>query len=137
MAAVIAEGPDSQALETYVRALAAAVVANVGVAGVLAGHEHTAGRRAHVVAGVVRGELHALAGEAVDVWRRHLGRAIATEIAVTEVIGENEDDVGFFGGVGATPEGREQDRENEGAHGWPMKRGDGDGLIVRSPRVSV
>ena len=88
------------------RAQAAAVVADVGVARMLAGHEHAARGRAHVVAGVMRGELHALAGEAVNVGRLEPLLAVTAQVAVAQVIGDEEDDVGF---------GRPRERSRPGA----------------------
>ena len=42
------------------------------------------------------GEPHAFAGESIDVWGFHLGFVVvATQVAVAEVVGEDEEDVGF------------------------------------------
>lgn len=49
--------------------------------------------------GVVVGELEAVLGELVKVGRFDLGLAVGSDFAVAEIVGENEDDVGFFGSV--------------------------------------
>jgi len=42
------------------------------------------------------GEPHAFAGESIDVWSADLGfGVVAAKVAVAEVIGEDEKDVGF------------------------------------------
>ena len=70
-----------------------AVVAGRGVAGVAAGHQHRARRRADRVAGVMPGHDHALAGEAVDVRGADDPLSVVTDFAVAEVVGQDEDDV--------------------------------------------
>ena len=60
-----------------------------------AGHEAGARGRAHGGIGVEIGKLHALGREAIDVGRLDVGRAHAAEVAVAEIIGEDEDDVRF------------------------------------------
>ena len=77
------------------RGLAAEDMIALGVAeGVLAGDERIAGWRADRGRGVGVGEADAFAGELIDVRRLDLGRAIAAEIAVADVVGQDEDDVG-------------------------------------------
>ena len=71
-----------------------AIAADGGVAGVLAGHEAAARRRADGAAGVGLGEAHALGGQAVQVRREDVLLAVAAEVAVAEVVGQDEDDVG-------------------------------------------
>ena len=58
---------------------------------------HEAGARggAHGSVGVEIGELHALGGETIDVGGLDVGRAHAAEVAVAEIVGEDENDVGF------------------------------------------
>ena len=46
-----------------------------------------------------RGEAHAFCGEAVDVGRLDLLLAVAAKVAVAEVVGHDEDDVGLGGGA--------------------------------------
>ena len=41
------------------------------------------------------GKPHASAGKLIDVGRVDLRRPVATEIAVTQIIGKDEDDAGF------------------------------------------
>ena len=90
-----------------------AVVADERVAGMLARHEHAAGRGADVVAGVVVGELQALGGEAVEVGRADNFLTERAEVAVAEIVGEDKNDVGrtVRGRVG---QGGEEDREEDG-----------------------
>jgi hypothetical protein len=43
----------------------------------------------------VGGELHALGGQAVNVRRLELLLAVTTQVTAAEVVGEDEDDVGW------------------------------------------
>jgi len=65
------------------------------VAGVLAGHEAASGGGADGGAGVALIELHAFGGEAVEAGGEDLLLAVAAEVGVAKVIGEDEDDVGL------------------------------------------
>ncbi len=79
-----------------------------------AGHEHAARRRADGVAGVALCQAHAVFGDLVDVGRADFGLAERADVAVTEVIGDEEDDVGPIGGRGGQGEHEEQaERETE------------------------
>ena len=69
------------------------VVPDKGVAGVLAGHEHAARRRADGVAAVVAREAHALRGQAVEVGCLDFFLPVAAQLRVAQVVGEDEDDV--------------------------------------------
>ncbi len=73
-----------------------------------------------VAAGVVVGEADALAGEAIEARRRELRLAVGAQVAVAEIVGLDEDDVGPGPGL---PLGRGV----EGAQG-----GDGDGRGERA-----
>src|SRR5207302_1472984 len=66
--------------------------------GVLAAHQGGAGGLA-VLAVVIVGELHPLAGEAVDVGRLVVLAAVRAGVGPAEIVGEDEDDVGL-GSVG-------------------------------------
>ena len=70
------------------------IAADGGVAGVLAGHEHAARRRADGGAGVELREAQALRRQPVDVRCGDLLLPVAPEVAVAEIVGEDEDDVG-------------------------------------------
>ena len=70
------------------------VAADRGVAVVLARHERASRRRADRRAGVGLGEPHALGREPVDVRRLDELLPETAEVAVAEVIREDEDDVG-------------------------------------------
>ena len=63
------------------------------------------------------GEAHAFSGEAVEVWSGDLAlRIVGAHVAEPQIIGEHDDDVGFFrGGCGKGDEGNEN---GETAHGW-------------------
>ena len=68
------------------------------------------------VAGVALRESHAFFGDLVDVRRADFRLAEGTDIAVAEVIGEEEDDVGSVGGEAAgqpRESGREEEDEQE------------------------
>jgi hypothetical protein len=59
---------------------AAAVIADVGVARMFSRQKDVPGRRAHIVSGVMRGELHSLRGESVDIWRANLFLAEGADV---------------------------------------------------------
>ncbi len=69
------------------------VVADEGVARMLAGHQHAAGRCADRISAVMLGELHALRSQAVHIRRLDDLLPVAAEIPRAEVIGQDEDDV--------------------------------------------
>jgi hypothetical protein len=60
----------------------------------LAAHEDTARGGADVVARVVLRELHPVLGKLVEIRRANLRLAKRADVAVTEIVGEEEDDVG-------------------------------------------
>src|SRR5439155_15054795 len=86
--------------EGYVPSLRpAAVPADPAVPGVQPGHEGAPRRGADRAAGVALGKADALARQPVDVWRLDLRLPVAAEVAVPEVVGQDEDDVRFVRGV--------------------------------------
>ena len=74
------------------------IVAHGGVAGMFAGHEDTARGSADGVARIGAGEFHPRSGERVDAWRLDFFLSVAAEFAIPEIVREDEDDVGLFGG---------------------------------------
>ena len=64
---------------------------------VLAGQQAVAGGRANGGWGMGIGEAHSLLRQTVDVRGLYFGGAVATEIAVAQVVRVDEDDVGLFG----------------------------------------
>ena len=94
-----------------------AVVADGGVPGVEAGNQRAACGGADVGAGVEAVEAHALGGELVEVGRTDLSLAVRADMADAEVVGEDEDKVGFVGRGGEGGFQQDQDEE-EGAHGF-------------------
>jgi len=74
-----------------------AVAADPGMAGVPAGHQHTAGRSTDGVARVVTQETHALPGQPVEVGRADLLLAVRTQFGVAQIVGHDEHDVGSPG----------------------------------------
>src|SRR5207302_331400 len=85
------------------------VVADLRVAGVLAGHEDAARWGADGIAGVVLGEAQALGGELVEVGRPDLLLPVAAELGVTEIVGEDVDDVGLLRVAGPARSERDKD----------------------------
>ena len=81
------------------------VAADLGVAEVFAGHQDAARGGADRRPGVVAGEAQPLAGEAVDVGGADLLLSVAAELAIAEVVGEDEDEVR----PGSCPAQREAD----------------------------
>ncbi|MDB6065803.1 MAG: hypothetical protein JWR26_2011 [Pedosphaera sp.] len=109
-----------------------AFATDAGVAGVFAGQERGARGSGCGTASVEAGEAQAFRGECVDVGRPDLGLAVAAEVAVAEVIGEDEEDGGFArrglgleidgvglgsGGAGQKGDGKDAKEQNE-ARAW-------------------
>ena len=104
-------------------------VGDVQAGGIFSGEERGARGRADGAGGVILGELHAVARELVDGGRFVDVAAEAGEIRSAEVVGENEDDVGFYrcGAVGERNEkGTGQETEVGG-----KETGDGAGVHRR------
>src|SRR5262249_20061860 len=91
-------------------AIAGAGLEEIGDAparGVHPGEKTGARRRADGRGDVELSELGSFSGETVDVRRGNEVAAVAADVAVAHVVGEEEEDVGFgggFGGVGARGE---------------------------------
>ena len=77
--------------------------------GVASGKKGGAGGGAHGAVGVEFGEAHPIGHEGVEVRTLEIGRAVAGEVAVAEIIDDNEEDVGPFGGEGELDEKEEED----------------------------
>ena len=100
------------------------------------GEQRVAGRRAHPGRRMSVGEAHALRREPVDVRRGNFPalRVVALDIAVTEVVGEDDEDVGLGGvrcgggggGGGGGCGGGEGEKEgkSEGEKGAEERRGE-------------
>src|SRR5690348_13050854 len=65
------------------------------MAGVQPGHQHAPGRRADRVSGIELREAHALSRQAIDVWRLDSFLPVIADVAISEIVGEDEDDVGL------------------------------------------
>src|SRR6185369_7043738 len=50
--------------------------------------------------GVRVGEANAVCGECIDVWRVDVRGSVAADVAISEIIGEDDDDVGLGAGWG-------------------------------------
>ena len=87
------------------RAVAAADV-HVDAARIAAGHQRRAAGRADAAGDVEAGELRPLGGQAIDVRRAVELRAEAADVAVAEVIDEEQDDVGRTFGSFCGPQGQ-------------------------------
>src|SRR5581483_11642410 len=70
------------------------VAADVAVTGVESRHQGAPRRGADGAAGVAGGELDPVGGELVEVRRLDLRLSVAAEVAVAEVVGEDEYDIG-------------------------------------------
>ncbi len=68
-------------------------IRNPGPDGISSGQDRRAGRTAEGGCGVEIGEADSLGSHPVETRRADLLRAVATQIAVTEVVGENYDEV--------------------------------------------
>ena len=89
----VVDGPQRAALP--VEAVDSADRVDAGARTVLAAHQCGARRLAITAAGVAACESHSVLGEAVDVRRFVELAAEAGDVGVAEIIGQNEDDVGF------------------------------------------
>lgn len=63
------------------------------MAGMLAGHQRAARRRAYGIAGIMAGEAYAFGGHAVQARRLDLLLAETAQIAVSQIVGQDEDNV--------------------------------------------
>ncbi len=61
---------------------------------IAAGHERGPRGRALGAVGIALGESHAFGGEPVEGRRFHVAAAVAAEVAIAQVVGEDQDDVG-------------------------------------------
>lgn len=61
------------------------------------------------------GELDSLASEAVDVGGFDFGSSVAAEVAVAEIVGENEDDVRLSGRLFLSREAKAEREKQAGA----------------------
>ncbi len=84
--------------------------------GVATGEQRGAARAAQRRRRVVARETHALGGEAVEVGREDFGRAVAAEVVVAEIVGDDVDDVGRAIGAegGSDREQRAGERAGDG-----------------------
>ena len=97
---------------------------NGAVAGVLAEHERRAARGAHGGPAVTLGEARALLGHAVQVGRLDELLPVAADVALGEVIAEDEDDV-RFARFGSGDNGRENQKSERGKlHGVRELKGE-------------
>ena len=77
----------------------------------LAGHHgHTTGRTDRAVDGEV-GEINALAGHPIEIWRFAEGAAMNAKVAVPPIIGKDENDVGFGRFVGRQSSSHKQEQK--------------------------
>ncbi len=95
--------------------------------GVQARHEHAPGGGADGASGVVVGEAHAFGGHAVQVGRLDEALAVGAEVAVAQIVGQDEDDVGRVLRRGSLTAlcrsgrpGQQEDEEGEGANRMVM-----------------
>jgi len=74
------------------------VVANLGAAAVQARHEDATGWGTDGVSAVVLSEFHSFGGEAVNIGGLDFFLAVAAQVRVAEIVGDDVDDVGLSGG---------------------------------------
>ena len=95
------------------------VVADEGVAGMFAGHQHAPRRRTDGAAGVMLRELHAFRRQLVERRRMDDFLPIRPDVAVAQIVGENENNVGFARGFRRVETGGEKSgsqHENDSFH---------------------
>src|SRR6516164_9470155 len=83
------------------------------MAGVPAGEQHAPRRRADRAAAVMLGELHAFAGELVQRWRANDLLAEWADIAISQIIRQDEDDIRFSRRLSAESRGRDSHEQNQ------------------------
>ena len=91
------------------------VMGHAGADGVATRHERGATRGTDFGGGIELREAQAFGGHAIQVRRLDGRMAVATEVTVTEVVGQDDDDVRLRGGVGSEGEGRQQGQQ-QGTH---------------------
>src|SRR5688500_11806309 len=69
------------------------MVGHAGANGIADGEESGAAGGADFSGAVKIGEAHALGGHAIKIWRADGGVAVATEVAVAQIVREDDDDV--------------------------------------------
>ena len=62
------------------------------------------------------GESATLRGEPIEVRRRRVLCSVTRQVTVADVVGENEDDVGTFGGDGVARDECRQQNNQEATH---------------------
>lgn len=98
-------------------AVAGDEVVNAGAVGAATGHEADAGGGADGGGGVEIGEANAVFGHGIQVGCFDVRVAVALEVSVAEVVGEDDDDVGLFSRVLCQEgEGEESEKGDEGPH---------------------
>lgn len=90
-----------------------AIIADDRVPGVFSGKKDAARRRADSISCVMLSETHAFSGETIKVRRADFGLAISADIAVAEVVGQEEDNVGFSIRAVADRRKNPKQKENE------------------------
>jgi len=69
------------------------IITDVGVPGMFARHEDTAARRTDCLPRIVLGKLDAFFGDLVDMRSFDPFLPIATELSISQIIGENENNI--------------------------------------------
>ena len=100
-------------------AIGLGIVDHAGMTGVLARHEDAAGRRADGGARIVVRETHALGRHPVEIRRSDYLLAVAAQIAVSQVVGQDVDDVGATAGIRSGRDSSE--RRGRSARGRALK----------------
>ena len=91
------------------------IVGHAGADGVASGHESGAARGADLGGGIELREAQAFGGHTIQIRRLDRRVAVAAEVAVAEVVGQDDDDVRLRGGVGADGE-RDEQGQQQGLH---------------------
>jgi len=108
-------------------------VRNADAGGIAAGQQSRARRRANRIGGRKIGEARAGGGHAIEIGRGNL-RAVTAQIAVTQIVAKNENDIGWF--RWSSGKARCQSGRHEGEKGTAMDHsriiilagGDGRGI---------
>ena len=90
------------------------VAAHPGPPSMLAGHQHAPRGSTDSGPGVKPGKAHTFGGHTVEPWRLNHFLAVAPQVSVPQIIGENKDDIGMLDGSRQRQrKGWQQDREDE------------------------
>ncbi len=109
-----------------------AVSSHRAVAHVQTGHQRRSRGRANRRAGVSLHVPRSFGRHAIEIWRLDQLLPITTQVTLSDVVGEDEDDVGFFGyrGFQQHESGDQYGKVQYSFHGFGSQREEGESVCV-------